>query len=160
MNALDFVLLAGGVLVAFYGFMKGFLSFVVKALAVVFTILLVSKFGNLIKEVILQLIDIKPITAGFIGYIIVFILITIVFQIIYVYIKRFIKALDLNIYDRVFGGLVSFILFYVFIVAVLIFLQSILQIDINKYSLIANSQVIRSLFAIVGASIPALNRYF
>ena len=160
MNIADFIILLLVLVVSIYGFFKGFLSFLAKFLAIVFTILLISKFGIVIKEIILSYFPIKPITAAFIGYTVVFIIITIIFQLIYKYIKKFISALDLNIYDRIFGGIVSILILFVSLIALILVLQKFFPVTFYTQQILSESLIISTLFRIIESELPFLNRYF
>ncbi len=153
MNILDIILLVFIFALLVYGFVKGFVCFLTKVLAIIGTAVLGVLFGDLLGIVLARELGVSAVVGKLISYLLIFLAVVILLKVFSVYIHKGLNFLDLGLYDRALGAM--FIVFLFLGLLALIFLGIRIFFD---YNLLESQAVVSS--RILGALFGAVQRFY
>ncbi len=156
MNIIDTIFLIFTFVLAVYGFIKGFLCFLTKIAAIVFTIVLCYIFGYYSTNLFIVELGLSATVAKILSYVIFFLIVVILLKIFSVYIHKVINFLEIGVYNRFLGSVFMIFLFLVVIVLVLVGLRVFFDYNLLLNPTVASAKIVQILSGIMQRVYPGL----
>ena len=156
MNIIDTIFLIFTFVLAVYGFIKGFLCFLTKIAAIVFTIVLCYIFGDYATNLLIVELGLSATVAKILSYVIFFLVVVILLKIFSVYIHKVINFLEIGVYNRFLGSVFMIFLFLVVIVLGFVGLRVFFDYNLLLNSTVASAKIVQILSGIMQRVYPGL----
>ncbi|HNX00271.1 MAG TPA: CvpA family protein [Candidatus Cloacimonadota bacterium] len=143
MHVLDIILSLILVVFIVFGYRKGLIGELLQLAGLIATFLLVGRFAPLVKAGLIMKWHLGPFLATLCSYLIIFILIAIIIQLVRMAMEHFVEALNLNFLNRSLGaafGLLSGLFFF----AIILILIDLLPLSHSFDRATMDSKVIKT----------------
>jgi membrane protein required for colicin V production len=143
MQILDITLALVLVVFIIFGYRKGLIGELLQLAGLIISFVLIGKYAHLVKDGLMMKWHLGPFLSTLCSYLLIFILIAIIIQLVRMAIERFAEALNLNFLNRTLGavfGLLSGLFFF----ALILILIDLLPFSESFQHATVNSRVIQT----------------
>ncbi len=132
MQILDLILILILIVFIIFGYRKGLIAELLQLAGLIVSFLLIGKYAPLVKEGLIMKWQLGPFLATLCSYLLIFILIAIIIQLVRMAMEYFVKALSMTFLNRTLGavfGLLSGLFFFALILILIDLLPIARQFD-------------------------------
>ncbi len=156
MNIIDIILLVFIFALLIYGFVKGFVCFLTKVLAIIGTAVLGVLFGDMFGIVLSRELGVSSLVGRLISYVLIFLAVVILLKVFSVYIHKGLNFLDLGIYDRALGAMFIVLLFLGLVALIFVGFKLFFDYNLLQNQAVSSSRILGSLFGIMQKFYPGV----
>jgi len=149
MNYIDIVLIVIFIIAVFYGLKTGFIAMLMGWVGLVASLLLILRFGPMVRAGIMANYNIGSFFSGVISYILIFVLVAILVKLLTMLFEYVASLLQLTILNRVSGAVFCFLNVLVVLMLLLYFINTVPFFTKARIGLTDNSVILNECFKLM-----------